>query len=246
MSTVRVRLIDGSTGQPLGEADLPAEQLPESFAAPTTLHIEGDDWQVESADPITRAEYVASGELRIVLRKLEHVDPKKLLFSLPTLENVLPPVVAGDAEHALVLHEDDWRQHELIASRFEPEIVAELAQIRAVFESRKGVGFQRLHVRELIPDPLHGITLALADVQNALGEVVRRNVSFGGHAGIVAGGFAFVHDGGQIYGREEDGFVRVLAIANGDAARLGRLVNDHGLVEVDWCRARSGTARARA
>lgn len=238
-------MIDGATGRLLGETDLRAEQLPESFAAPTTLHIAGDDWQVESAEPVTRAEYVASGALRLVLRKIELVDPKRLLFSLPTLENELPPVVAGNVEHALVLHEDDWRQHELISSRFEPEIAAELAQIRAVYECRKGVGFERLHVRKLIPDPLDGVTLALVDVKRVLGEVVRRDVAFRGHAGVVAGGFAFELDRGVIYGREEAGIVRVLAIASGDGAELGRLAHEHGLVEVDWCAASSGTARPR-
>jgi hypothetical protein len=41
VSTVRVVLIDAATGVRMGEAELPLAQLPESFAAPTTLRSDG-------------------------------------------------------------------------------------------------------------------------------------------------------------------------------------------------------------
>jgi hypothetical protein len=239
MPMVHVTLVDASTNQVLGDVDLAAEQLPESFAASTTLHLGGGDWHVEHADPVTRAEYVATGRLQLRLRKVEYMDPTKILFSLPTLENVLPPMSDGDATGALVLHEDHWRQRELVSSRFEPEIAAELAEIRKVHAERKGAGFARLHVRERIPEPLHGVTMTIDDVARAVGTAVRCPVTFERHAGIVRGGFAFVREGLAIYGREDNGVVRALAIADGDSAPLAALARQHRLVIVDWCAARS-------
>jgi hypothetical protein len=49
------------------------------------MHNGVGDWRVERADPIDRAGYVASGRLTLVLRKTGSVDPRKLLFSMPTL-----------------------------------------------------------------------------------------------------------------------------------------------------------------
>src|SRR5688572_27711365 len=122
MPTIRVELVDAATGTALGVADLPAEDLPDSFAAATTLQLAGADWHVERAEPVTRDDYVASGQLKLVLRKLVYVDPRKILYSLPTLEDALPPLRDGDAAAAYAMHEDDWRQVELVAARFEPEI----------------------------------------------------------------------------------------------------------------------------
>jgi hypothetical protein len=51
--------------------------------------------------------------------------PSEILLSVPTLEDALPPLRQGDTAMAYTLHEDDWRQHEFVARRFESEIAAE-------------------------------------------------------------------------------------------------------------------------
>src|SRR5690242_17556226 len=110
MRAIHVELFDAATGTLIGEADLPAEQLPESFAASTTLHLGDADWHVERAEPMTRDEYVKAGHLVLRLREVVQVDPKQILFSLPTIEDALPPLHDGPGEEAAALREDDWRQ----------------------------------------------------------------------------------------------------------------------------------------
>jgi hypothetical protein len=239
VSTIHVELVDGATGQLLGAAELPADQLPETFATSTTLHLGDDDWHVEQAAPMTREEYVAAGKLHLVIRKIERVDPKQILFSLPTLENALPPMRDGDSSAAYVLHEDDWRQLELVAARFEPEIAVELEAIRAVHAERRGVGFVRLHVRERIVEPLANVELRLDEVRAAIGgEAARRELAFSGSPGVVADAFVFVVGQGAVYGREERGRVTCLGIARGlDPTMLAPLAKAHALLIVDWCRA---------
>ena len=228
---IRVSFVDASSQKLLGETELEGEQLPESFAHDTTLQLGGSAWRVESADPITRAEYTATGTLRLVLRRA--LDPQQILYSLPTLENALPPLAPGDTEAAHVLHEDDWRQRELVAARFEPEVAAELAEIRAIKAERTGAGFKRLHVRSRIPEPLAGTTLDVDTLRSALGEVARREVAIGG--AIVEGGFAFRVGDAVIYGREADGRIQVLAFTRGtDTTALRALAKQHALLVVDW------------
>ena len=235
MTTIHVQLVNAATQTVMGEADLPVEQLPETFAVATTLHLGGTDWRVESATPVTREEYVKTGQLVLVLRKIEMVDPKTILFSLPTIENTMPPLDAA-GEAACALHEDDWRQHELVSARFEPEIAAELADIRKIRDDRTGPGWKTIHVRSRIPEPLGGRTIALADLAAALGDPAREALALGGTT--VAGGFAYAIGGGFVYGREDGGLVRELAVARRtDPSGLAAFAGANQLVLVDWCAA---------
>jgi hypothetical protein len=234
VTTIHVQLVNAKTQTVMGEADLPVEQLPASFVEPTTMHLGGSDWSVVKAEPVTRDEYVKTGRLLLVLHPIEMVDPKTLLFSLPTIENTMPPLGEGSA--ACNMHEDDWRQHELVSARFEPEIAAELADIRKIHEDRKGVGFQSIHVRSRIPEPLAGRTLALADLTTALGDPVREAVALSGS--VVTGGFAYAIGGGYLYGREDGGLVREVGVARGtEPSGLAAFARANQLVLVDWCAA---------
>jgi len=232
VATVHVVLIDEASGQAFGEVDLAPDQLPESFAVSTTLQLGGSEWAVKNAEPGTRAEAVAAGRLRLVLRQVERVDPKEILFSLPTLENALPPIqdCRGDAVR---IHEDDWRQVELVAPRFEREIAEDLAAIREVHAERTGPGFRRLHVRERIPEPLAGATIEIGVVTRG----AHRSLGFHDPAGIIAGGFAIDVDGGVVYGREDAGRVVVVGAWRSVPEVLADLSRAYGLLIVDWCRA---------
>lgn len=233
MATVHVVLVDAASGKPIGQVDLQPDQLPESFAQPTTLHLGDSDWRVEHAEPVTRAEAVAAGQLRLTLRQVIEIDPAKILFSLPSLENAMPPMQDGDGD-ALCIHEDDWRQIELVAPRFEPEIAAELAAIREVIAERTGPGYPRLHVRERIPEPLTGTSLTIAEVSRG----ARRALRIGDSAPIVAGGFGFDVEGGAMYGREDAGRVVVVGVQGAAPEALHDLARAHRLFIVDWCAAR--------
>jgi len=232
VATIHVLLINAETGTPLAEVKLPPEQLPESFAVATTMHLGDSEWSVERAEPATRAEAAAAGRLRLVLRPIQRVDPKQILFSLPTLENALPPTRDGSGD-VLRIHEDDWRQVELVAPRFEPEIAAELAAIREVHAERTGPGFRRLHVRERIPEPLAGTAIAI----DAVARAPRRLLGFDGATTVVAGGFAVDVVGGAIYGYEEAGRVVVVGAWRAGSEALATLARAQQLIIVDWCRA---------
>lgn len=236
MNAIHVTFIDASSNRVIAETNMPPEQLPESFALPTTLHLGSDDWDVEEADPSERAGYVSSGRLRLVVRKIETMDPSQILFSLPTLEDALPPLREGDGTGALALHEDDWRQHEFVSGRLRPEIEAELEQIRTIHSQQVGIGYERVHVRSRIPQPLAGIELPVSVVGTALGQSKWSGVTVGG--ALVVDGIAFATHGGAVYGRTEQGRAVVLALAGDpDPAPLRALAMEYDLVLVDWLRA---------
>jgi hypothetical protein len=226
-AVVRVVLVDLETGKTISEADLPEDRLPETFELATTLGVGGDQWNVVSATPKTRAEYAASKQLRLELRRVVKVDPRSILFSLPTIETTQPALNPGELENALSIHEDAWRQIEVVAARFGPEIAVERSDIRVVIAERSGAGYKRIHIRSRIPEPLAGVGLGLASLY-APAEL--RPLAIG--TLLVAGGFAY---GDTIYGRAVDGIVTALC-ALSDPAVLRPIAIAHDLLVVDWCR----------
>ncbi|MDC0717552.1 hypothetical protein [Nannocystis bainbridge] len=234
MSTIRVTFVDAADNSVFGEADVPAEHLPESFTTATTMRLGDGEWQVEQADPAERHEFLASGRLRLVLHEIQWVDPKTILFTLPTLEDTMPRLLDEPAD-GFSMHEDDWRQRELVSIAFMPEIEAELAAIRAVLAAPTGGGFANLHVRERIAEPLRDTGLVLAELQLAFGQPPRRDLGLGGLR--VADGFVFLPMEAPVYGHEHEGRVAALGIVDELPPALAELARRRELVLVDWCAA---------
>ena len=253
-ANIQVSFIDAETNRPLGEVKLPVGNLPASFEAATKLELGGRSYEVVSATPTTAREFQATGTLRLELRevKVTRVDPKALLYSLPTIHGDLPAISEGSTKQGrqvLELHEDDWRQVELVALALQSPIKAELQAIEQIHTGhRKGPGFDALHIRGGVPSPLEGARLTLADLRGALGEAAawQDGLSFRGVAGLVAGGFAVqLSSALGLYGTEREGQVTALGLqrtgasadSEGVVRMLAALAARHRLCLVDWCRA---------
>jgi hypothetical protein len=253
MKPIRVSFLNAEAGTCFAQAELPSAQLPDSFEAHTTVQLEGQDWEIVQAEPMTRAEYEQTGELRLRLRPIhiEAVDPGNLLFSLPTICDVLPGIAPGSSKlkrRVLELHEDDWRQVELVCRSQQGEIEAGLAQIRRIYtDARTAEGFFReLHVRKEVARPLEGCRLTVNDVGRYFGSWTRlEGLAYRDVAGLVEGGFAGVSAAGLcLYGVASSAAVVTLGLqlANlqpqlqHEVSSLTRLMRDHQLSLVDWCR----------
>jgi hypothetical protein len=252
---VRVTFVDAATGTTFARTDSLPEQLPESFEAHTTLNIKGQEWEVVSAVPVTRAEYVKAGELRLNLLKLniQKMPPGEILFSLPTICDAIPGIAKGTSKlekHVLELHEDDWRQVELVSVTHLDEARGCLAKIERVHaeERTPGGAFKKLHVRSELAAPLgpSGLTLSTLKSTFLPGVATYDGISYRGVAGLIEGGFAFRTAGSlDVYGIEVGGGVTTVGLVVGgsapgleaDARSLANLLRGNGLALVDWCRA---------
>jgi hypothetical protein len=167
--TVRVLFVDAATGATFAQTNSQTEQLPESFEAHTTVNVQGQEWEVLSATPVTRAEFTKAGELRLNVRKLnvQKIPPGEILFSLPTICDGIPGIAKGTSKlgkDVLELHEDDWRQVELISVTHLDEARSCLAKIERIYaeERMPSGGFKKLHVRSELAAPIvqNGLTLS--------------------------------------------------------------------------------------
>jgi hypothetical protein len=132
--TVAVVFVDELTGKQIASSDMQLDQLPDTFALDTTLDMAGAPYVVVRAEPTTKAEFSKTKRLSIGLRRLESLDPKKILFSLPTISgSALPKTVAIAARNDIVtIHEDDWRQCEFVSRDHSGRSAASLAQKSAL------------------------------------------------------------------------------------------------------------------
>jgi hypothetical protein len=239
---VQVKLVDDRTGTVIAKTKSRPELLPESFFANTTMHLGDTDWSVVSADPMTRGEYSKRGELVIRARPVETVDPKELLYSLPTICDALPAsegVAANGAE--LVFGEDDWRQCELVSESLRPVVERELADIRMIHEQESvGPGFRRVHVRSAIPAPIQDGAVSLADLNALVGARLRLPIRLEGAETRVSDLFATpLHVSHLLYALHAGPSVQVIGLHPGlppNIAGLKELAVRSRLLFVDWCR----------
>ena len=254
-ATVRVTFIDVATGDTLGVVEVSPARLPTSFAMSTTLHLGDDEWEVVLADPADAAEFVARGALTLTLRHVPpkpvattSVDPKKILFSLPSIVDALPGESAPRPPGVVLeMHGDDWRQIEMVHVDALGEVTSQIARIEAIVRNESvGAAFRSCHVRITPAAPLDGVTLPLDAVRAAFPLIATtyEAVAFEGSAHAVDESFAFRTAGGlTVYGTLGERGVTVLGVRpdreqttpGADARGLSSLRNEHGLLLVDWC-----------
>jgi hypothetical protein len=248
MPTIETFFIDAATGDAIGQTDVPAEQLPASFNSRTTLHIGDEDWHVLKAEPVTAEEFLRTGRLVLTLQKIVTVPAKDLLFSLPTICDVIPAVLPGSTKrgkHVLELHEDDWRQIEFVSVSCRPVIEAEIASISAIYQT----AFKEIHVRKSLAAPLNRERLLLNQLASFFtgAPEIYDGVAYEHLDGLLEGGFACRLGTVVFYGQQSEGTIRTLGTkiveetpeAHKETAQaLQRFMEACHLYLIDWCASR--------
>lgn len=264
MPLIETLFIDESTGHMIGQVHMPSEQLPASFALNTTMHIKEEDWQVVKAEPMTADVFLQTGKLVLTLKKIVRMPIDQILFTLPTLCNEIPALLAGSTKQGkrvLEIHEDDWRQTEFISTSYQETIDIEIAQIKQIYQqasigSGPIPGFKSLHIREHLAQPLpEGITLSelafLFDANPAACE----GVAYQHCDGLIEGGFAFQIPMLLFYGQQIDDMVKFLCLIelrekpganNHIVPALQHFMTTYDLSLVDWCKPQIFSANPNA
>ncbi|GAA4613228.1 hypothetical protein GCM10023195_57100 [Actinoallomurus liliacearum] len=259
--TVRVVFVNAETGQELGRSEVAAETLPDTFEVDTVLHLGDTEWSVRRAEPPTADRFVAAGTLTLTVRRVESMRPSDILYSMPTLYDPLPP--SGGQAHdgaAFEIHEDTWRQVEMVSAELDDQVATELLAVRRIYdeharrdENGRLYGFDAIHVRTGPVRPLpHPVPLQRLSDMLPPTDHRYAGVGYRGAAGLVADSFAFAVGPLVLYGLAEGDLATTLCatIERPEAPErltaltdaLDDAMRSFDLRLVDWCRCAAVTA----
>lgn len=157
------------------------------------------------------------------------MNPKDILFSVPTLCDKLPPlyppttsIAAGGVAR---MHEDDWRQVEFVAESDRPSVERELAELRRFkVDKRSGPGWTDVYVRRSRGDSVRPLGLRLPELLRTAHATSSSDlyIETGGAVAKVRGGFVANIQDVTLYGHAE---------AGGTVASLGMLTTGPAALE---------------
>lgn len=251
--TIRVTFLDADTSDVIGNSEQPVDTIPDTFEVDTQLTIQERQYVVVNAEPALKKDFVASGKLSIWLRKVEYIDPKEVLMTLPTISDSLPPVgkIAFTGETYYNMHEDDWRQCEFISQLRLMEVEQECESIRRIYEhhrvpvaSASFSAFNKLHVRQL-ENPFEGLTnpVHFSELRALLGTAgsLTFSTSGGKPYGFVTNGFSFTTGETVFYGQVDNkNTVVALGVRNPEEQLelCQQIKNRYSLLLIDWVNTR--------
>lgn len=235
---INVTLVDATTGNGLGKHKIPAELLPAVFNRPTTLEIQGINWRILKADPVSADDFLVTKKLTLHVQNSASIDIEQLRFSLPTICNELPLSGATSLYHdfTLELAGSSWRQIEFLSlSRL--QIVEEaIKTIETILTSQPNplLGYERQYIRDNTIQPR--LAIPWEAFCALLTNPVRGNVFFNSK-GFVQNGFAVRSDSYIYYGILENEYIHTLCLNHFDWAddELMRVLSIYELSLVDWC-----------
>jgi hypothetical protein len=227
---------------------VPIQQLPDTFEIETELDIRDQKWTVIQAVPSKKEDFGKTGKLRLILSKVQMVDLKNILFSLPTINDGIFDLETTLSGNPFLFHEDDWRQIEFVSKKYESKIAEEIRLIVEIYENHKeGIGFNKIHIRKLIEKPLIGENLNLPALRGKF-NILKEYDGFGVGNGTrkAKNSFAFQLDNDIVlYGQinENDDIVFLCVEGSEKSSEsVRKIVEDYNIIYVDWCRAETFTS----
>jgi hypothetical protein len=242
---IKVELVDAINSGSFGQVKLSAEQLPASFPADkeTIMHIEGEDWIVDRAEPMNAEEFIKNGKLTLWLKKVLKINPANIRYSVPTISNELPAF--SDNRHfndfTLTIHEDDWRQMEFVPANELISIQQELTKIEPIIfpdddpDFDAGNGFSALHVRTIKRTSL---AISWEEFIRLINVQQQGSLVINGYVGYVQNGFACKTASHTYYGTVSNDRIAELCVDDFDTMddEINNLLLQYNLLFVCWCR----------
>lgn len=239
---IKVEFINAMNNELMGVSEMPATQLPETFEIATTLNLNNMKWSVEEAIPKNAIDFIKSKHLVLKLRQIETVDPKDILFSLPTISNEIGGVVEkplyNDFEYQI--HEDTWRQYEFLNKSTIDLVKEELESIQNIWKNhwiKQGEmnAFDQCHLRVKIPQP--NLKINFKVLTQLLNTQEIGSLKYSGNPNFVADAFVLKTEHATYFGILENELVTQLCIAeayNETPTEIRKIVESFDLIFVDW------------
>ena len=237
---VKVQFIDNLNGKTIGVSDMNADQLPETFSVPTTMHIQDADWNIEEAIPKNSIDFIKTKSLILKMRKVEKMNPNDIWFATPTISNEFPQTKPKTKESDLDIniHEDDYRQKEFLNVSSLPQIKEEFKAIKEIWSNHSKKNeeytlFKNCHIRKNIGLP--NLSIDFNEMQtllncNSVGQVIINGE-------ILVNGFGLKTDDTTYFGTLNDEKVVEFCVSqwnDNTTNEILKINKEFNLLFVDW------------
>lgn len=255
--TITVTFVNQIDQSIIGRSEVSVEQLPETFAINTVIHLGEEEWQILKADPCDKADFIKTQELTLMLLRIESINPADISFSLPTIASDLLAFseTTFSVNFTHTLREDDWRQCEFFDIHQKDRIMVELKKVEKLIDNHQKRTqsetrtYDKIHVRDLtnVAELSFSLMAFLSKLQVSDVGAVR----FEGDEQYIAQGFAVETASNMYYGilgvnyegtlGLEDLVVKVLGVQpkSEDREEITQLLQTFDLLYVDWCEAQT-------
>jgi len=229
---INVTLIDSETEQLIDKRKILKDELPEIFNRPTVLSIDGEDYQVLKAHPVSGDGFYYDKRLTLHVRKKSDFDRTNVKPMVPTISGTNLEFCHTPA--AFNITNDQWMQLQLLPASMSPLIEEEFAQIHTVMETASLSGYSKVYIRKNIP----AITTFINkdDFYNNNETPQNDAIKING-AGTVKGSFISFLNERTYYGMILNNTITNLCLLKLDYIdeNLMALLERHNLILVDWC-----------
>lgn len=230
---INVTFIDADSNKLICKSKMLKENLPEVFNRPTVLNIEGEDWQVLKADPISGEDFNYTRKLMLFVKKKIDFDKSNRKSLLPTISSIRPAITSESSLFTIQLSQ--WLQFQFLPDNMMPIIQNDLLKISAILDAGNNLsGYEQVYIRENIPHkcldlPLRGfLDIINANLQGPI-EIL--------DIGTVADSFIINAGNHSYYGITKDDIITTLCLLELPYIddELTLLTKEFQVVLVDWC-----------
>jgi len=239
---IKVEFINNLNNEVIGISEMSADQLPETFEVDTTMNLGDDNWSVIEAIPEKSSDFIKSKHLILKMSKIELMNPKDILFTLPTISNeigsTIPNPLFNDFEHQIL--EDDWRQNEFLNKSSINLINQEIEEIKKVWKNDKKEdasfnAFKNCHVRSTIGNP--NLKINFDDLKSLLKTKTIGSLKFIQNKDFVENAFVIKTEKTTFYGAVENDIITQLCISefsDNTIEDIRKITNKFDLLFVGW------------
>jgi hypothetical protein len=230
---INVTFVDATSNQVLSKRKILKEDLPEVFDKPTVLTLDGEPWQVITANPVSGDDFHYSKKLTLTVQRKADFDNTNLRSLVPTSSGTLPAIIPGIYSETIYINQ--WMQLQFLPIELMPVIETDLGEITKILEIGNNlVGYPSSYIRDNIP--LQSVHIPM----NEFCDVV--SVGSRGTLGIEADGVVHssfvIHSHCHVYyGIVDNDIITSLCLRDFEYVddEFSLLVEKFQLVLVDWC-----------
>lgn len=237
---IKVTCIDGITGQMIGKYKIPISQVPPAFNKPVTTTIDGHEWRVILADPVSPDDIAIFKKLTLHVLDKTQLQHTTLGHNVPTRHASIPLTtpIPFYQQFTVDITANDWLQMEFLPASLLPVIQEELALIDPILLAENGrnplLGYDNMHIRNLTAGL--GVSIPFDAFCAAIPVNQKGNIRLEG-GGFIDNGFALRTDNYEYYGTIENNHIIHLCLTAFDCIddEFSQVATTWDMALVNWC-----------